>query len=73
MSSDLLTRPRPLVAVAAAGCLALLARPWALRLAGDPTALLFTGFVTLFAVGVAWPLPQIDEPQASAPVGFVVR
>lgn len=43
-------------AVTAAGCVALLARPWATPLVEDPTAMFLTLFVLLGAVGAWWPL-----------------
>ena len=54
----------PAVAVVAAGCAALLARPWLVRLPVDPVALLVALFVVLGLVGALWPLPR-----AAAPVG----
>jgi membrane protease YdiL (CAAX protease family) len=43
--------------VAAAGCLALLARPLLWRDGADPTAALVLLFVVLGVVGVSWPTP----------------
>ncbi len=45
------------VAVVAAGCAALLARPWLVRLPVDPVALLVALFVVLGLVGATWRLP----------------
>jgi membrane protease YdiL (CAAX protease family) len=45
------------VAVVAAGSAALLARPWLVRLPGDPVPLLVALFVVLGIVGATWRLP----------------
>ena len=45
------------VAVVAAGCAALLARPWLVRLPGDPVTVLVALFVVLGVVGATWRLP----------------
>ena len=52
------------VAVVAAGCAALLARPWLVRLPVDPVALLVALFVVLGVVGAAWPLPAAGRRRA---------
>ncbi len=50
--------PMPVaVAVVAAGCGALLARPWLVRLPVDPVPLLVALFVVLGLVGATWRLP----------------
>jgi membrane protease YdiL (CAAX protease family) len=52
------------VAVVAAGCAALLARPWLVRLPVDPVALLVVLFVVLGVVGAAWRLPAARGDEA---------
>ena len=58
------------VAVVAAGCAALLARPWLVRLPVDPVVVLVVLFVVLGVVGASWRLPaaRVDGPGAG--VGF---
>jgi membrane protease YdiL (CAAX protease family) len=53
------------VAVVAAGCAALLARPWLVRLPVDPVGLLVVLFVVLGLVGAMWRLPA---PAGDGPV-----
>ena len=48
-------------AVVVAGSVALLARPWLLRLPVDPVALLVVLFVVLLVAGAAWRLPAAAE------------
>ena len=53
------------VAVVAAGCAALLARPWLVRQPVDPVTVLVALFVVLGLVGATWALPT---PAAAGPV-----
>lgn len=54
------------LAVVAAGCAALLARPWLVRLPGDPVVLLVALFVVLGLVGAFWRLPAPASATAVA-------
>ncbi|MGH9222521.1 MAG: CPBP family glutamic-type intramembrane protease [Acidimicrobiales bacterium] len=66
-----LSRPPPpaavTVAVLAAGCVALLARPALLPPGRDPTARLVVLFVVLGVVGAAWPLAHCRSGDVSRP------
>ncbi len=52
----------PALALVLVGVAALLARPWAGKLASDPTAVLVVLFVALGVVGACWPLPTVTRP-----------
>jgi membrane protease YdiL (CAAX protease family) len=65
--SRLPPRPVAAVAVTVAGCGLLLARPWATRIADDPTSLWIGVFVLLAVVGWAWPLPLPRADAFAAP------
>jgi membrane protease YdiL (CAAX protease family) len=67
--TSILVRPSPslpLAVVVAAGCAALLARPWLVGGLADPTAALVVLFVALGVVGVAWPLPALPTTAVQA-------
>lgn len=55
----------PAVAAVAAGCAVLLARPWLVRPAADPTAALVVAFVVVGALGAAVRVPVVpgDGPE----------
>ncbi|MEA2687063.1 MAG: hypothetical protein QOE93_2258, partial [Actinomycetota bacterium] len=57
------------LAVVVAGCAALLARPWLVRLPVDPVAILVVLFVVLGVVGATWPHPEDELLRPNAPGG----
>ncbi|MEA2931739.1 MAG: hypothetical protein QOI56_524 [Actinomycetota bacterium] len=54
------------VAVVGAGSVALLARPWLVRLPVDPVTILVVLFVVLGVVGATWRLPAVGPAGGSA-------
>ena len=68
MITATLCRPAVPVALAVAGCAALLARPAFVPAGIDPTARLVVLFVLLGAVGAWWPLPSAHRRPAAVGV-----
>jgi membrane protease YdiL (CAAX protease family) len=56
------------VAVVSGGCAALLARPWLVRLPGDPVTLLVALFVVIGVVGATWRLPTTPAEEGGPTV-----
>lgn len=65
--------PTPAVLAVAAGCAVLLARPWLVRPAADPTAALVVAFVVVGVLGAAVRVPAVGGDRSERPEALAAR